>query len=118
MGSEALEGPATRLRIYVSESERHDGRPLVQVLLAEALAAKLPGATVVRGVEGYGQDRQLHTARLVEVSSALPLIIEIVGPTEQISALLTRIEPLIQEGLATTEAVTVVLHRHRGRHPQ
>lgn len=103
---------AKLLRIHVGEADRMRRQPLYEVLVAEARAAGLAGATVLRGIESYGASSVVHRARLVELSEDLPVVVEIVDAEEKVRAFLERIDPLLEEAgcgvLMTMETVEVV----------
>jgi len=101
------------LRIFVGENDRHGGVPLYEWIVREARHAGLAGATVLRGVEGFGAHSRLHTARVLRLSSDLPIVIEIVDTREKIEAFLPVIDDAIEEGLATIEKVEVRFYRGR-----
>jgi len=79
-----FEGPGQLLRIFIGESDRFGGKPLFQALVEEARAEGLAGATVLRGIEGFGASSHLHTSRILRLSEDLPVIIEIVDTAENI----------------------------------
>ncbi len=103
---------AKLLRIHVGEADRARRQPLYEVLVAEARAAGLAGATVLRGIESYGASSVVHRSRLVELSEDLPVVVEIVDAEERIRAFLERVDPLLEESgcgvLMTMETVEVV----------
>jgi PII-like signaling protein len=109
-GSEGL-----RLRIFIHEALRHDHKPLYAAIVALALHEGLAGATVFRGIEGFGQHRHLHTNRLVDVSDDLPIIVEIIDTTEWIRSFLPALDGLIPRGTATLSPVRIVKYSGRGR---
>jgi hypothetical protein len=99
------------LRIFVGESDRHGGLPLYEWIVRQAREHGLAGATVLRGVEGFGAHSRLHTAKILRLSEDLPIVIEIVDSKEKIEAFLPVIDASIQEGLATLEKVQIRLYR-------
>jgi PII-like signaling protein len=99
------------LRIFVGESDRHQGKPLYEWLVLQAREAGLAGATVLRGIEGFGAHSRLHTAKILRLSEDLPIVIEIVDSAEKIEAFLPVVDGAIDEGLATIEKVRVRLYR-------
>ena len=103
----------TLLRIFIGESDHWHGKPLYQALVEEARKRGLAGATVVRGIEGFGAHSRIHTARLLDLSSDLPIVIEIADEDEKIEAFLPVVHEMVMEGLATLEKVNVVIYRHR-----
>ena len=105
------------LRIFVGESDRHGGKPLYEWLLLEAREAGLAGATVLRGIAGFGAHSRLHTAKILRLSEDLPMVVEIVDSRDKVEAFLARVEPAIQEGLATLERAEVRLYRSGSQAP-
>jgi len=101
---------AVLLRIIVSESDTWHGKTLHTALVEAARKSGLAGATVLRGIEGYGAHGRLHTARLVDFSPDLPIVIEIFDSEEKIAAFLATVETMVKSGLVTTERVTIVMH--------
>jgi PII-like signaling protein len=97
-----------RLRIYVGETDQHEGGALYKWLIAEAHQHGLAGATAIRAMEGFGQDGDLHTAKVFRLSTDLPVIVEIIDSSEKVSSYLDLIRPILPSVLATTEAVTAV----------
>jgi len=102
------------LRIFIGESDRHEGLPLYEWIVRRAREQGLAGATVLRGIEGFGAHSRLHTARILRLSEDLPMVIEIVDTREKIDAFLPVIDAAIPEGLATVETVRVRFYRSRG----
>jgi hypothetical protein len=99
------------LRIFIGEGDRHAGMPLHAWIVREARRLGLAGATVLRGVEGYGAHSRLHTAKILRLSADLPIVVEIVDTKERIDAFLPVIDGAIREGLATLEKVEIRLYR-------
>lgn len=102
---------AKLLRIFVGESDRHENRPLYQVIVERARAAELAGATVLRGTLGFGANSRIHTARILRLSEDLPMVIEIVDEPERIRAFVGELDGLISEGMVTVEDVEVIMYR-------
>jgi PII-like signaling protein len=100
------------LRIFIGESDRHEGKLLYEWLVGEARRQGLAGATVLRGVMGYGARSRLHTFRIERLSEDLPVVVEIVDSRERLEAFLSSVEGTIGEGLATLEKAEV--HFYRG----
>lgn len=98
------------LRIFIGESDKdaESGKPLHEAIVRRALDARLAGATVLRGTIGYGRHSRIHTAKLMELSLDLPLVIEIVDEEEAIEKFLPTIDRVVGEGLVTLEAVRIV----------
>lgn len=99
------------LRIFIGESDKHDGAPLYEWIVREARDQGLAGATVLRGLEGFGAHTRLHTAKILRLSADLPIVVEIVDTEEKIEAFLVTIDHAIGEGLATLEKVEVHFYR-------
>jgi uncharacterized protein len=108
-----LEGPALRLTIFVGESDQWHHRPLYTEIVHRAHAVGLAGASVLRGVEGYGASNHIHTTRLLSLSDDLPVAVIIVDAEERIRAFLPQLDELISEGLAIVDPVEVI--RYVGR---
>ncbi len=108
-----LEGPQRRLTIFVGESDRVGHTPLATEIVHCAHAAGLAGASVFRGVEGFGASNHLHTTRVLSLSDDLPMAIVIVDTDERIQSFLPVLEELITEGLVIIDDVTVL--RYVGR---
>jgi PII-like signaling protein len=104
---------AVLLRIFLGESDHWHGRALHVALLERAREQGLAGATVYRGIEGFGAKSVIHAARLLELSSDLPIVVEIVDTREKIDAFLPVVEEMVEDGLATLERVQVVFYRHK-----
>ena len=106
-----IEGEGKLLRIFVGESDRWHGKPLYQAIVERVRAEGLAGATVVRGIEGFGADSRLHTSRILRLSEDLPVVIEIVDSAERIDAVLPLLDEMVSEGLVTVEKVQVIAYR-------
>jgi PII-like signaling protein len=101
------------LRIFIGESDRHSGTPLYEWVVLKAREQGLAGATVLRGLMGYGAHSRLHTFKIERLSLDLPVVVEIVDSREKIETFLDLIDDDITEGLATIEKVQVRLYRSR-----
>ncbi len=99
------------LRVFIGESDRHDGRPLYEWLVLKAREQGLAGATVLRGIEGFGAHSRLHTAKILRLSEDLPIVVEIVDTRERIEAFMPLVDGAISEGLATLETVQIRFYR-------
>lgn len=99
------------LRIFVGENDKHGGVPLYEWIVGRARERGLAGATVLRGIEGYGAHSQVHTAKILRLSEDLPVVIEIVDARDKIEAFLPEIDGAIPEGLATLEKVEIRFYR-------
>jgi PII-like signaling protein len=106
-----IEGPALRMRIHLGEADHAAGRPLYQVIVERLRDSGIAGATVLRGIEGYGASTRLHTARILRLSEDLPIVIDVVDREDRIRAALPEIDELLRDGLITLEPVEVVAYR-------
>jgi uncharacterized protein len=102
------------LRIFVGESDKHEGQPLYEWIVRRAKEEGLAGATVLRGLLGYGAHSRIHTAKILRLSADLPVVIEIVDTEARIESFLPLIDDVITEGLTTVERVEVRLYRSGG----
>ena len=109
-----LPSEAQLLRIFIGESDKVGHQPLYEAIVQLARKNGLAGATVLRGVMGFGADSRMHTAKILRLSEDLPIIIEIVDKPERIEAFLPHIDGMITEGLVTLEKVRVIAYRHNG----
>jgi PII-like signaling protein len=98
---------AALLRIFIGENDRADGHPLCEVIVLKARETGLAGATVLRGPLGYGANSRLHTAKILQLSSDLPMVIEIVDAPDKVEAFLPWLDQVMSGGLATIERVQV-----------
>lgn len=99
------------LRIFIGESDKHEGTPLYEWIVRQAKEHGLAGTTVLRGVEGFGAHSRLHTAKILRLSEDLPIVVEIVDTREKIEAFLPVIDEAVPEGLATLEKVEIRFYR-------
>lgn len=102
---------AVLLRIFIGESDHWEGKPLHLALVEEARKDGLAGATVLRGMEGFGARSKIHTTRLLDLSSDLPIVVEIVDSEEKVDRFLNRVHEMVADGLATLERVRIVFYR-------
>ena len=105
------------LRIFIGESDKHDGKPLYEWLVLEARERGLAGATVLRGIQGFGAHSRMHTAKILRLSEDLPIVVEIVDTREKIEAFMPVVDRAIDEGLATLERVEIRFYRGGKRDP-
>lgn len=112
-----LEGTGLLLRIYLGESDQWHGRPLYQAIVERLRERGVAGATVLRGIEGFGANQHLHTTRLLSLSSDLPVLIEAVDGEEKVRAVIPEIDEMLSEGLITLEKVEVLAYRAGGGPP-
>jgi PII-like signaling protein len=106
-----FKGERTLMRIFIGESDKYGGKPLYQALLEKFREKGLAGATVLRGVAGYGASSVVHTEKVLRLSLDLPLIIEVVETEEAIQAILPDLDAMIGGGLVTLERARVILYR-------
>ena len=99
------------LRIFVGESDTYDGRPLYQAIVEVLRKAGVAGATVLRGIEGFGKSSHLHTAHILRLSDDLPMVIECVDTYEKIESVFPTLDAMIGDGLVTMERVDVWVYR-------
>jgi uncharacterized protein len=103
------------LRIFTGESDTADGphpQPLYKAIVQKARELGLAGATVLRGAMGFGANTVLHTAKVLEMSTDLPIVIELVDREENIRKLLPYLDSVVAEGMITMESVRILLYRH------
>ena len=110
------EGQAVRLTIFVGEDDVWHHKPLYHEIVHRAHAAGLAGASVLRGIEGYGASSRVHTTRLLSLSQDLPVAIVIVDQDDRIRAFLPQLDDLVTEGLVIIDPVEVI--RYVGRPPK
>jgi len=104
------------LRIFIGESDRHEGKPLYEWIVIQARAQELAGATVLRGLMGYGANSHaIQTFKIERLSTDLPMIVEIVDTKEKLEKFLTSVESTIKDGLVTMEKVQVRIYRSKGK---
>jgi PII-like signaling protein len=118
-----LHGPALRLTVFIGDTDQYRHHSLYHEIVARAHAAGLAGASVFRGMEGYGASTRIHTTRILSLSGDLPLAIVIVDDAERIRAFLPQLDEIIGEGLVILDEVEVYRYVGRGhensapRHP-
>lgn len=106
-----LEGEGKLLRIFIGESDTWHGKPLYEAIVHRLREEGLAGATVLRGIEGFGAHSRLHTARILRLSEDLPLVIEVVDRAERIDSILPILDEMVTEGLVTVERVEVIAYK-------
>ena len=99
------------LRVVLGESDRHEGVPLYEWIVRKARAQGLAGATVLRGLEGFGAHSRMHTAKILDLSSDLPIVVEIVDTIDKIEAFLPLLDEAVSDGMATIEKVDIRFYR-------
>ena len=106
-----IEGVGLLVRIYIGESDHWHGRPLYQAIVELLRERGLAGATVLRGIEGFGAKARLHTTRLLRLSEDLPVLIEVVDQEDRLRAILPELDSMVGDGLITLEKVEVIAYR-------
>ncbi len=111
MTHEKFEGERTLMRIHIGESDKWQGKPLHEAIVTLLRKEGFSGATVLRGVAGFGSSSVYHTDKILRLSQDLPLIVEVVEYTERIEQILQRLDEMLDGGLITLEKVRVILYR-------
>ena len=106
-----IEGEALLARIYIGESDRWQGRPLFEAIVEKLRTSGVAGATVLRGIEGYGRASRVHTASILRLSEDLPILIEAVDREDRLRAVLPDIDAMVDGGVITLEHVEVIAYR-------
>ena len=106
-----IEGTGLLIRIYIGETDRWHEKPLYQAIVELLRTRGIAGATVLRGIEGYGARSHLHTTRILRLSEDLPVLIEVVDAEERIRAILPELDAMVGDGLITLEHVEVITYR-------
>jgi uncharacterized protein len=106
-----LQGEGKLLRIFIGESDKHGRKPLYQAIVEMLREEGMAGATVLRGVEGFGANSHLHTARILRLSEDLPIVIEVADTAEKIEAIMPKLDEMVIDGMVTLERVEVVTYR-------
>ncbi len=109
-----LPSEAQLLRIFIGESDHYGSQALHQAVVEAARQRGMAGATVLRGVLGFGAHSRIHSAKILRLSEDLPMVVEIVDKPERIEAFLPELDEMIDEGLVTLEPVRVITYRHNG----
>ena len=108
------ESDAILLRIFISESDKYEGKPLSKYLIEFFKQEGLAGATALRGISGFGKTSKLHTTSILRLSDDLPIVIEVVDRKENIERVKPRLGEIIEEGLITEEEVKIVFYQGKG----
>jgi hypothetical protein len=103
------------LRVFIGESDVWEGGPLYRAIVLKAKELGLAGATVLHGAMGYGANSRMHTTKLLELSTDLPVVVEIVDTADKVQALLPFLDESVAEGMITIEAVKVLHYRHNAK---
>ncbi len=107
-----IEGDGQLLRVFVGESDRWQGRPLYEAIVRSARQQGLAGATVLRGMQGFGAHSRIHTSNILRLSEDLPVVVEIVDRPDRIERFLPTLDEMVDEGMVTLEKVRIVAYRH------
>jgi PII-like signaling protein len=102
------------LRVFIGESDKKDGIPLYEWIVRRAKKEGIAGATVLRGIEGYGGHSHIHTARILQLSTDLPVIVELIDTLDKIDAFMPILEETLDGGLVTQEKARIRLFRSKG----
>lgn len=108
-----LAGTGLLLRIYLGEQDTWHGKPLYQAIVERLRERGLAGATVLRGIEGFGAKQHLHTSRILRLSEDLPILVEAVDTEEKVRAIIHEMDEMLGDGLMTLERVEVIAYRAR-----
>ncbi|HWO74216.1 MAG TPA: DUF190 domain-containing protein [Dehalococcoidia bacterium] len=108
-----ITGPGKQLRIFIGESDRWHHRSLADAILQMLREEGLAGATVVRGLAGFGAHSRIHTAHVLRLSEDLPIVIEVVDRADRIDKVLPKLDEMVSEGLIVIAPVEIVVYRHR-----
>lgn len=108
-----ITGKAKRLRVYIGESDRWKGRALFESIVLKAKELDMAGVTVCRGLMGYGANSRIHTARIVDLSSDLPIVVEIIDSIEYIEKLIPYLDEMVNQGLVTLEDIDVIKYDYK-----
>ena len=111
MTHEKFEGERTLMRIHTGESDKWHSKPLHEAIVELLRKEGFSGATVLRGVGGYGGSSVYYTDKLLRMSQDLPIIVEVIESTERIEKILPRLDEMVEGGLITLEKVRVILYR-------
>ena len=110
-----IDGTGLLIRIYIGETDHWHEKPLYQAIVELLRTRGIAGATVLRGVEGYGAKARLHTARILRLSEDLPILIEVVDREDRLRAILPELDAMVGDGLITLEHVEVITYRTKER---
>ena len=111
MTHEKFTGERTLMRIHIGESDKWRGKPLHAAIVELLRKERFSGATVLRGVGGFGSSSVYHTDKILRLSQDLPMVVEVVEANERIEEILPRLDEMVEGGLITLEKVRVILYR-------
>jgi PII-like signaling protein len=106
-----IEGEGKLLRIFIGESDTWHGKPLYEAIVERVRNEGLAGATVIRGIEGFGAESHLHTSRILRLSEDLPVVVEIVDLQDRIERVVPMLDQMVGEGMITIEDVHIIAYR-------
>jgi len=104
------ESEAILLRIFIGESDKYEGKPLYKYLVELFKEEGLAGATVLRGISGFGKTSHFHTTSILRLSTDLPIVIEVADKKENIEKIKPKLDAVIEQGLITEEKVKIILY--------
>jgi len=104
-----------QLRIYIGENDSHKGKPLYEAIVLKAREINLAGATVIRGIMGFGANSRIHTKKILRLSQDLPIVIDIVDTSENIEKLMPFLHETVKEGLITRKEVKIIKYLHNNK---
>src|ERR1700681_29783 len=107
-----IEGPGKRVRVYIGNSDRWHGQSLYNAIVQRARQQGLAGATVTQGIEGFGANSRVHRASILDLSTDLPVKVEIVDVAERIDRFLPLLDEIVSEGLITVQDCEIVKYTH------
>lgn len=107
-----ISGQGRELRVYIGESDQYKGRPLYQAIVEMLKAEGLAGATVMRGMIGFGAHSRIHTTNILRLSEDLPMVVVAVDSQEYIERVLPRLDEMVAEGLITIHDVEIIKYTH------
>lgn len=105
------------LRIFIGETDTYHGKALYEAIVLKARELNLAGATVTRGIMGFGAHSRIHSTKLLRLSEDLPMVIEVVDTEENINKILPFLDETVKEGLITMEKVRIIKYRHNRKEP-
>jgi PII-like signaling protein len=114
MSDMKIAGPGKQLRIFIGESDRWHHRSLADAIVEMLRAEGLAGATVTRGIAGFGANSRIHTAHILRLSEDLPVVIEVIDRSDRIERVLPKLDEMVGEGLVVISDVEILLYRHSG----
>jgi hypothetical protein len=110
-----LPGEGLLLRIFIGETDSYKGKALYEQIVLKARELNLAGATVIRGIMGFGADSRIHTAKLLRLSEDLPVVIELVDTEENLNKILPFLDETVKEGLVTMEKVRIIKYGYASK---